>query len=66
MPSMIGNTPKRGTRVRDKGGDVWRFGRTRWTCETPIDGIRVTAVGRLPTATLERWYGPLTGVEVRQ
>ena len=58
--------PRMGDRVRDKDGDVWRFGRTRWSCEAPVDGVRVTRVGRLPTSALESMYGPLAPVTAEQ
>lgn len=46
--------------VRDREGDLWERGRTRWTCKAPIDGRRVTRVGRLPWYALVYQYGPLT------
>jgi len=54
---------KRGTRVRDREGDVWRRGNTRWSCEAPVDGVRVLRAGRLPWYALVSQYGPLTLVE---
>ena len=54
---------RRGAKVRDREGDVWKRGNTRWSCETPVDGIRVTRVGRLPWYALARQYGPLTLIE---
>jgi hypothetical protein len=48
-----------GARVRDRDGDTWRRGRTRWTCEARVDGRRVTAVARLPWSSLVSWYGPV-------
>lgn len=59
MIDEIPDKPKMDTRVVDRDGDVWRFGRTRWSCEAPVDGVRVTRVGRLPTSELKRMYGPL-------
>jgi hypothetical protein len=54
------NEPARmGARVRDRDGDTWRKGRTRWSCEAAVDGRRVQTVGRLPWSQLERMYGPL-------
>lgn len=62
--------PKRmGATVRDIDGHIWRHGRTRWSCETPI-GTRyfdhklqrpavVTSVGRLHWGDLLSTYGPL-------
>lgn len=49
-----------GARVRDRDGDTWRRGCTRWTCEAPVDGHRVLRVGRLPWHALVRMDGPLT------
>ncbi|GAB2734657.1 hypothetical protein [Nocardioides pakistanensis] len=54
---------RRGTVVRDRDGDLWRRGNTRWSCLAPVDGERVTRVGRLPWYALKRQYGPLTLVE---
>lgn len=53
----------RGTKVRDRDGDIWKKGNTRWTCQAPVDGVRVHAVGRMVWSDLWRTYGPL--VEVR-
>ena len=50
---------KMGTIAIDREGDTWRWGRTRWTCLTPIDDVRVLSVGRLPQGPLIRQYGPL-------
>jgi len=50
---------QRGARVRDRDGDVWRRGTTRWTCEAPVDGVRIERVGRLRWYALESMYGPL-------
>jgi hypothetical protein len=57
---------RRGTRVRDKDGDTWKRGNTRWTCEAPVDGRRIVAVGRLPWYALVSNYGPLTLVTEEQ
>lgn len=46
--------------VRDRDGDLWQRGRTRWSCLAPIDGVRVARVGRLPWYALRSQYGPLT------
>ena len=54
---------RRGARVRDRDGDIWKRGNTRWTCEARVDGARVTRVGRLPWYALVSQYGPLTLVE---
>lgn len=63
MTEPITDEPKRRyALVRDKDGDVWRRGNTRWTCTAPVDGIRVRRVGRLHWDTLQRMYGPLTPV----
>ena len=51
---------KMGSLVRDRDGDEWQRGRTRWTCKAPVDGRRVTRVGRLPWYALASQYGPLT------
>lgn len=50
--------------VRDKEGDLWRRGRTRWTCQAAVDGLRVMRVGRLPWHTLASMYGPLAVVRI--
>jgi hypothetical protein len=53
---------KRGAKVRDRDGDVWVRGNTRWTCQAPVDGVRVRRVGRLPWFALKDQYGPLSEV----
>jgi hypothetical protein len=53
----------RGARIRDRDGDTWRRGNTRWSCEAPVDGVRVQRVGRLPWHALVRMYGPLVPAE---
>ena len=50
---------RRGTIARDREGDLWRFGRSRWWCLAPTDGVRVTRVARLGTADLVSEYGPV-------
>lgn len=60
---MMEEPRKRGTRVRDKDGDVWRRGNTRWSCEAPVDGVRIQRAGRLPWYALVNQYGPLELVE---
>lgn len=50
--------------VRDKDGDTWLRGRTRWTCQAPVDGNRVSRVGRLPWYALVTQYGPLEVIRV--
>lgn len=60
---MLDEPKRRGALVRDRDGDVWKRGNTRWTCQTPIDGKRVQSVGRLPFYALVSMYGPLTIVE---
>jgi hypothetical protein len=59
--SAVTEEPKwRGTRIRDRDGDTWRRGTTRWNCEARVDGDRVRRVGRLPWHALVSMYGPLT------
>jgi hypothetical protein len=53
----------RGALVRDRAGDVWKRGTTRWTCQAPVDGVRIRNVGRLYWGDLTRMYGPLVVVE---
>lgn len=56
--------PKRmNAKVRDRDGDIWRRGRTRWTCTTPVDGERVRRVGRLHWSALVSMYGPVVVVD---
>ena len=62
LPEKPPEPPKMGALVRDNDGHVWKRGRTRWTCLTPVDGVRVTQVGRLPWYALVARYGPLTEV----
>ncbi len=50
---------KMGTLAIDKTRDVWRNGRTRWSCIAEVDGIRIRNVARLPQGTMMRQYGPL-------
>lgn len=61
---MIEEPARMGARVRDRDGDTWRKGRTRWTCEAPVDGRRVTSVGRLPWSALVSQYGPVQVVDL--
>lgn len=56
---------KMGSRVLDRQGDIWRRGRTRWTCTAAVDGRRVMRVGRLHWHALEATYGPLQIVPTR-
>jgi hypothetical protein len=53
-----------GARVRDRDGDTWRKGRTRWSCETPPDGRRIVVVARLPWSQLVAQYGPIAVVDL--
>lgn len=48
-----------GSLVRDRDGDLWERGRTRWNCQAPIDGRRVQRAARLPWYALVTLYGPL-------
>jgi hypothetical protein len=50
----------RGTVVKDRDGDLWRRGNTRWSCMAAVDGQRVQRVGRLPWYALVDQYGPIT------
>lgn len=50
----------RGSVVRDRFGDLWERGNTRWTCTAAVDGDRVQQVARLPWDDVWRRYGPLT------
>lgn len=56
---LLEEPTKRGTLVRDKDGDLWRRGNTRWSCLAVVDGERVRRVGRLPWFALLGQYGPL-------
>lgn len=62
-PPFRGEMPpepkRRGARVLDAEGDTWRRGTRLWTCEAPIDGVRVNAVARVTWNHLVRTYGPL-------
>lgn len=61
----VGDEPKRrGAVVVDKDGDHWQRGNTRWTCTAPVDGARVTRVGRLPWSALVSVYGPISFVSL--
>ena len=66
MPNVekpLTEEPKaRGSLVRDRDGDLWKRGNTRWTCQASVDGERVLRVGRLPWFALVSQYGPLTRV----
>lgn len=58
--------PKRmGATVVDRDGDVWKRGRTMWTCQAPVDGGRVRRVGRLPWSALVRNYGPFQSIDLK-
>lgn len=67
MPGAIlgyDDEPKRrGTIVRDRDGDRWRRGSTRWTCMAAVDGVRVLRAGRLHWSALVDMYGPIRLVE---
>jgi hypothetical protein len=54
-----GTTYKMGTLAIDKDRDVWRNGRTRWSCTADVDGERIRNVARLPKSAMLRAYGPL-------
>ena len=58
--TLIDEPKARGAVVYDRDGDPWRRGNTRWTCSAPVDGDRVTRVGRLPWFALVSQYGPIT------
>lgn len=45
--------------VRDRAGDIWERGRTRWTCTAPVDGRRILRVARLYWSSLSSMYGPV-------
>lgn len=45
--------------VRDVEGDLWRRGRTMWSCIEQVDGQRITRAGRLPWHALISTYGPV-------
>lgn len=64
-PTSVDEPQSRGALVRDKDGDLWRRGNTRWSCLAPVDGVRVLRAGRLPWHALKSQYGPLTVVEDR-
>ena len=62
---------KRGSKVRDADGHIWRRGTTKWTCQAKVgtyyrgaDGRwhQVQQVGRLPWGALSSKYGPLSEV----
>jgi hypothetical protein len=63
-PKIPEEPKRRGARVRDKDGDTWRRGTTRWNCEAAVDGVRVTRAGRLPWVNLVQWYGPLEVIDL--
>lgn len=58
----IAEPKKQGSQVRDRDGDLWLRGRTRWSCLARVDGVRVTRAGRLPWYALLDQYGPVTVV----
>ena len=60
--ATVDEPKRRGAMVRDKDGDLWKRGNTRWTCQAPIDAAHAR-VGRLPWFALVRQYGPLALVE---
>lgn len=63
-PAPLTEPPRMGAIVRDRDGDTWRRGRTRWSCEAPVDGQRIGQVGRLRWDALVSMYGPLTVVDL--
>ena len=60
---MVAEPSARGAVVRDRDGDLWKRGNTRWTCQARVDGDRVQQVARLPWYALASQYGPLTEVQ---
>lgn len=64
VTATIPEPPRMGARVRDRDGDTWRKGRTRWSCEAPVDGRRVRVVARLPWSQLVSQYGPVAVVDL--
>jgi len=61
-----GEPLRRGALVRDRDGDVWRRGNTRWSCIAPVDGVRVQRVARLPWSAVQSFYGPLGVVDLNE
>lgn len=57
--------PRRGMLAVDREGDAWRYGNSRWTCLSPVDGRRILNVARLPHAPVVRAYGPLRPIGSR-
>jgi hypothetical protein len=58
-PIGAGNRPRRAVVVIDKAGDAWRWGRTRWSCLSAVDGVRIVQAARLPHDELVSQYGPI-------
>ncbi|WIE81424.1 hypothetical protein [Curtobacterium sp. MCSS17_016] len=58
-PTDEHTTYKMGTLAIDKDRDVWRNGRTRWSCTADVDGERIRNTARLPQFAMMRQYGPL-------
>lgn len=50
--------------VRDRAGDLWERGRTRWSCLAPVDGRRIQRVARLNWSNMVSMYGPVQIVRV--
>jgi hypothetical protein len=62
VPLHADSLLKRGMVARDRFGDAWRRGNTRWTCLSPVDGERIQSVARLPHSELLSQYGPVVQI----
>lgn len=62
VPLQADSPLKRGMVARDRFGDAWRRGNTRWTCLSPVDGERIQSVARLPHGELLSQYGPVVQI----
>lgn len=51
--------PRYGSVVIDRQGDAWDIGRTRATCRTQVDGVRILRVARLPVRSGQPFGGML-------
>jgi hypothetical protein len=64
MPERPGEPMKMYSLVRDRAGDLWERGRTRWTCLARVDGRRILRVARLSWSSLNSMYGPVEVVRI--
>jgi hypothetical protein len=63
LETKMSNAPaepaRRGAVVRDRNGDVWQRGASRWTCMKVMEGGPVQHLARQTWEDVWKSYGPL-------